>query len=131
MTRNTLNFWIDLASFVVFFGLAVTGLLIYYVLPPCGNCTGAVCTEESPLALWGLGRHDFGRIHFYLALTTVTLVAVHLCLHWTWVCCTLCRLVGLKTTSPERCRLYGAVLLVLVMALAIALLYLARMQVRS
>lgn len=128
MRRNTFNFWIDLISFVVFFGLAVTGLLIHYVLPPCGNCTGGGGTAGTPTTLWGFGRHDFGRIHLYLALATVTLVLVHVCLHWTWVCCTFCKLVGLKASSAERCRLYGALILVLVIALAIGLLFLAKTQ---
>jgi hypothetical protein len=127
--RNTFNFWLDLASLVVFFWLVVTGLLVYCILPPCDSCTGGSAPEKVP-TLWGLGRHDYGRVHFYLGLTAVTLVVLHLCLHWTWVCCTFGRLAGLNTTGVEHCRLYGAVLLVLVVALVIALLCVARIQVR-
>jgi len=47
MKRNTLNFYVDLASFLVMFALLVTGLLIHYVLPPCGNCSGAdICGKK-------------------------------------------------------------------------------------
>jgi hypothetical protein len=130
MKRNTFNFWIDLVSFVVFLALAVTGLLIYCVLPPCGSCTGGGCALENAPTLWGLGRHDFGRIHLYLALATVTLIVIHICLHWTWVCNTLCNLVGLKATSANRRDLYGILLLILLIALIIAVLYWAKTQVQ-
>ena len=130
MRLNTFNFWVDLASFVAFLCLLVTGLVIYYVLPPCGECTGAGCAAEEASSLWGLGRHDYGRIHFFFALATVTLVVVHVCLHWTWACRTFCRLVGLNTASEQRCRAYGTALLILLVALVIGLLCLAKMQVR-
>ena len=130
MRRNTFNFWIDLVSFVVFFALVLTGLVIYYVLPPCGKCTGSGCAEGGAATLWGFGRHDVGGVHFYLALATVALVVVHVSLHWTWVCHTACRLAGVNATSPERCRLWGTLLLLLLIALTIAVLYLAKTQVR-
>jgi len=130
MKRNTVNFWIDLVSFVVFFVLAFTGLLIYYALPPCGSCTGSGCTEENALTLWGFGRHEFGRVHFYLALMTVTLVVIHICLHWTWVCSTLCNLVALKAGSADRRRRYGMLVLILLVTLTIGILYWAKTQVR-
>jgi len=130
MKPNTFNFWIDLVSFVVFLALAFTGLLIYCVLPPCGSCTGGGCAHANAPTLWGLGRHDFGRVHFYLALATVTLIVVHICLHWTWVCSTFCSLFGLKTASTDRRDLYGILILVLLVALIIAVLYWAKTQVQ-
>ena len=33
--------------------------------------------------LLGLGRHDWGDVHFVLALTFVLLILVHIVLHWT------------------------------------------------
>jgi hypothetical protein len=130
MNRSTFNFWIDLASFVVLFALVLTGLLIYYVLPPCGNCDGAGCADTGALSLWGLGRHDYGRIHFHLALAAVALVVLHLSLHWRWVCGTCCSLFGLKAVSSDRRGIYGALLLMLLIALMIVLLCWARTQVR-
>lgn len=128
MKRNTVNFYIDLASFLVLFALLVTGLLIHYVLPPCGSCSGDVSSESRELRLWGYGRHDFGRVHFYLALATASLVIVHICLHWSWVCATCCNLLGLKGISPQREERYGIVLLLILIVVIIALLYLAKTQ---
>jgi len=128
MKRNTLNFCVDLASFLVLFALLVTGLLIHYVLPPCGNCSGGGSGESKELTLWGYGRHDFGKVHFYLALGTASLVLLHICLHWSWVCATCCNLLGLTSISPERQQRYGILLLLILMAATIALLYLAKLQ---
>jgi len=126
MKRNTLNFYIDLASFLVLFALLVMGLLIHYVLPPCGNCDGSGPSKE--LTLWGYGRHDFGRVHFYLALGTASLVLLHICLHWPWVCATCCNLLGLKLGSPEQQKKYGILILLILIVVTIALLYWAKTQ---
>ena len=80
------------------------------------------------MTLWGLGRHDFGKIHFYLALTVSVAILIHICLHWSWVCATSCALFGLKHASADRQKTYGAVILVILMILTIALLYLLKTQ---
>jgi len=36
-------------------------------------------------SLLGLGRHDWGDIHFVLALVFIGLILLHLILHWTWI----------------------------------------------
>lgn len=84
-TKTIMNFWIDLISLLVMIGLLLTGGLIHYVLPPG--------TGQSH-NLFGLGRHDFGQIHFYLALATVVLLGLHLFLHWSWFCCVLAKMLG-------------------------------------
>jgi uncharacterized membrane protein YhaH (DUF805 family) len=82
--RNTLNFAIDLLTLMVMLCVALTGLLLRFVLPP-GSRGGAGRT------LWNWGRHDFGDLHFYLVLGLLALLVVHLALHWNWVCVTVRR----------------------------------------
>jgi len=82
--RNTLNFIIDIVTLLVMISVAMTGLLLRFVLPP-GSRGGAGRT------LWSWGRHDFGDLHFYLVLGLLALLIVHLALHWTWVCSTVQR----------------------------------------
>ena len=155
MKQNTLNFWVDMASFIAFLALIFTGLLIYYVLPPCDSCTGAGCSIKSlspcdsstgagcPLTapslcdsrsgtgcsiegkpaikaeptLWGLGRHDYGNIHFKLALTMILLMLLHIILHWSWVCATIGNMLNLKVGRSGRDNLYGIILLMLIIIL--------------
>lgn len=90
-TRTSTNFWLDLVSLVVMLGLVGTGGLMHFVLPPG--------TGHS-LALLGLGRHDFGEMHWYLAIAAVVLLVVHLLLHWSWVCGVVGKAVG--SSAPSR-----------------------------
>jgi len=80
--RNTLNFAIDLVTLLVMFGVAMTGLFLRFVLPP-GSRGGA------GRSLWNWDRHDFGDLHFYLVLGLLSIVVVHLAMHWNWVCVTV------------------------------------------
>jgi len=84
MKRNTLNYLVDLVTFLVMWGLLTTGLLIKYVLPPG---TG------HRLAVSGMNRHDWGEVHFWLAVSVCALAIVHVWLHWQWVCATTRRLL--------------------------------------
>lgn len=74
MRKPELNFIVDTIAFFLFLSLISTGLLIYLVIPPA-----------SGLSVWGMGRHDWGEIHFWIALTFLLFMAVHFILHWTWI----------------------------------------------
>ena len=90
MKRATLNFILDSIAFVNLLLLATTGVIMRWVLPPGsgggygrgfrGGRGGGEVKE-----LLGLGRHDWGDIHFFLALLLVLLMLIHLVLHWTWI----------------------------------------------
>ena len=84
MTRNVVNFVIDSITALVMAAMVVTGLVIRYVLP-AGTGRGR--------SLWGYGRHEWGDVHFWLALAAVAGVLLHLALHWQWVCATCLRLL--------------------------------------
>lgn len=97
MRRTTLHFVVDLIAFVNLLLLATTGTILKWVLPPGsgggggghgygfrggrgpGPGTGQV------QQLLGLGRHDWGDVHFVLALLFVLLILLHIVLHWTWI----------------------------------------------
>jgi hypothetical protein len=72
---------IDILTLVVFLALIDTGLLLEFVLP-AGSGQGR-------LLVLGLGRHDWGAIHFWLSVATVVLVVVHVVLHWNWIYATV------------------------------------------
>lgn len=76
MRKPSLNFLIDGIAFAAFVLLAGTGVLMRYVLPPG---TGHFLT------LWGLDRHEWGVIHFWIAVALLAALALHLLLHWRWV----------------------------------------------
>lgn len=77
MRRTTINFVVDLVAFVVMLGMIATGLVVRFALPPG---TGG------RWVIWGMGRHDWGGLHYYLALGLLALLLLHLALHWAWTC---------------------------------------------
>jgi hypothetical protein len=76
MRRPTLNFLIDAAAFVGFVFLVSTGVLMRYVLPPGSGARSVV---------WGLDRHDWGALHFWISAAFLAVLAFHLVLHGRWI----------------------------------------------
>ena len=74
--RTTLNFVIDAVGFAGFVFLTTTGVLVRYVLPP-GSGRRA--------ALWGMNRHEWGDLHFWIAIVFFCVLGLHLFLHWRWI----------------------------------------------
>lgn len=80
MKRQTLNFLIDALALIGLVFLIATGLFLRYILPP-GSGTS--------LSVWGFTRHEWGDIHFWIAVFIITVVSIHLALHWRWIVCFL------------------------------------------
>jgi hypothetical protein len=74
--RPTLNFLIDAGAFVGFVFLVSTGVLMRYVLPPGSGKRTVV---------WGLDRHEWGALHFWIAVVFLAVLAFHVVLHARWI----------------------------------------------
>ncbi len=89
MKRVTLNFIIDLVSFICLLGLAFTGFIIKFTLPPGTGGRGQQLHEglgrEHIKTFGSMTRHEWGDIHFYLAVVFAVLIVVHIILHWGWI----------------------------------------------
>jgi hypothetical protein len=101
MKRSSVNFVIDLISLIDLLGLTFTGAIMKWVLPPGtggegrqlhgGRGRGGEHIEK----FLSLGRHDWGSVHFWLAVVFLALMVVHIVLHWTWIKSYIkCRLLG-------------------------------------
>ncbi len=75
MRKHTQNKIIDLISFICMIGLITTGVILYWVIPPGSHGE----------TLWGLTRHQWGDVHFWVAILFVIVMAVHLTLHFSWI----------------------------------------------
>ena len=97
MKRSASNFIIDLISFINLLGLIFTGFIIKFILPPG---TGGLGRELHgglgrgfsgygiPLeakSLWSRTRHEWGDIHFDLAVLFIALMLLHIIMHWAWI----------------------------------------------
>jgi hypothetical protein len=76
MNRTKVNFVVDAIALIAFVFLTATGFLIYYTLPAgSGHFT----------QIWGLDRHEWGQIHFWIAIIILAALAIHVILHWRWI----------------------------------------------
>ncbi len=92
MKRTTLNYWTDALAFIGFLCLTTSGILLRYQLPPGSGRMDAMSggrqsQEKTVSVLWGLTRHEWGDVHFYIALGLMVVLAFHLVLHWKWIVC--------------------------------------------
>jgi len=89
MKRSSLNFIIDLISFINLLGLTFTGFIMKYILPPgtggLGHRLHGGRGGEHIKDLWSITRHEWGSIHFYLALLFIIMMVLHIILHWNWI----------------------------------------------
>ena len=83
MNRARINLILDCISAGLLVAMVTTGSILKFVLPP-GSGRSKV--------LLGLSRHEWGDLHFSLALLFVSAVAIHLVLHWRWIQCMLFKL---------------------------------------
>jgi hypothetical protein len=77
--KTKTNFWLDLAILTTFLLTALTGLLLWVVLPG-GRGSGET-------VLLGLTRHQWIDLHNWIALAMLAGVTLHLTLHWKWISC--------------------------------------------
>ncbi|MFN4242598.1 MAG: DUF4405 domain-containing protein [Tepidisphaerales bacterium] len=74
-------FWTDVFIFLAMLAVTVTGGILKWGVPHGG---GGMRRAGQQLFL-GLSRHDWGEVHFYLALALIAGVALHLLSHAGWV----------------------------------------------
>ena len=84
-----MNFIVVLVAFLNLLGLAFTGFIMKFILPPGTGGRGRELHEglgrEHIKTFWSMTRHEWGSVHFYLALLFVILMVVHIILHFNWL----------------------------------------------
>jgi cytochrome b len=73
------NFWLDVTIFTLFLATALTGLLLWLVLPD-GRGSGNTI-------FLGLTRNTWIDLHNWVGLAMLAGVTLHLVLHWKWITC--------------------------------------------
>jgi hypothetical protein len=85
--KHRFNIIIDTTAFIEFVFISTTGFLVKYTLP-AGS--GHYAT------IWGLDRHEWGDLHFWVCIAFLATLTIHLILHWKWI---FFRLRGKKTDA--------------------------------
>ena len=67
---------VDIAAFISFVFVVSTGILMRYVLPP----RSGQATE-----IFGMSRHEWGDVHFYITSLFLAILSIHLILHWHFI----------------------------------------------
>ena len=105
MKTSNKKFAVDSFIFILFILLAATGLFLYFKLPSGSH--GAV--------VWGMSRHTWGSIHFWIAMGFLGFVALHLILNWNWI---ICMIKGrYKNTNKQQLNVTLALVTVLLLLL--------------
>lgn len=81
MNKGKLNFLIDALMFLCIAAIAGLGFLMKYVLIP-GKETWALYGKKVELSWLGLDRHAWGAMHLYLGFLLLSLLVLHIILHW-------------------------------------------------
>ena len=108
MKKNDLNFVVDFSALVGFLMLVSTGLLMYVVLPP----------RSGRRVVWGLTRHQWGDIHFWVSVIISALIVIHTLPHWNWITCMVKNRLLDKMGTAGKVMLVLIILLLLIMTLA-------------
>ncbi|MCA9407992.1 MAG: DUF4405 domain-containing protein [Candidatus Omnitrophica bacterium] len=90
MKRSFLNIIVDAVSLIAFSAMISTGFILKYILPPGSGrverlVRGGGRFGRTIDTYLGATRHEWGEIHFYIALAFLFLLILHLVLHWHWI----------------------------------------------
>ena len=130
MKRTLVNFSLDAVVLLLMTTVISTGLIMGFLLPPGSGrldveAHGDGQTGRPISVLWGLGRHDWGDVHFWLSMALITGALIHLALHWRWIVAMITRPTPGLTDSQRRRRVVGGVMGLALVAVIIAAPWLA------
>lgn len=97
----------DLLSFIVLITMISTGAFLKFTLPP----------RSGGASVWGLTRHEWGDLHFYLSIAFLVLMTLHLLVHIRYI---KSAILGRATREQGYRLVIGIVSLIVLVALAFA-----------
>ncbi|WP_410508257.1 DUF4405 domain-containing protein [Methanosarcina hadiensis] len=81
MNKQKLNYLVDIALTVLFFGVAGTGSFMYFFIPS-GIPRGRY------IVYMGLTKATWIWLHSRAGILMSVIIIIHLILHWKWIVCT-------------------------------------------
>ncbi|MBN2328095.1 MAG: DUF4405 domain-containing protein [Candidatus Omnitrophica bacterium] len=105
MKKVQFNFILNLIAFYLLILLIATGLLMEFVLLP-GSRGG------HGLSMLGWTRHDWGDLHFYFSVGFISVMLLHVILHWAWIRAVFSRFLSAKSAVVMGCILVSSLLFI-------------------
>ena len=84
LTKAKTNFVLDAVIALAGLGQAISGFILWLVLPSGGYQGGR---GEDTLRVFIFEREAWKDLHAWLAVTMVAGVVLHVALHWDWIVC--------------------------------------------
>ncbi|MFA5817850.1 MAG: DUF4405 domain-containing protein [Bacteroidales bacterium] len=79
--KSKLNLSIDIVMFILLLAMAGIGFLMKYVVVS-GEVRNVIYGNQVDLEFFGLTRHQWGSIHLTLSIIFLSLLVLHIILHW-------------------------------------------------
>ena len=97
MTKIRLNLLVDILAYLGMVAMVSTGLLLMKILPP--GTGGCHAEGGARITLLGLSRHEWGKVHWYVAIGLIAVAVMHVLLHWKWITNALSSLLRPSATT--------------------------------
>lgn len=94
--KSKVNLIIDAILFIVLMSITGLGLMIKYILLP-GYLRNEIEGNSTELYFMGLSRHQWGTIHLILGILFISLLVLHIILHWGIICSIFRKIISGKT----------------------------------
>lgn len=102
VNKTKANFWLDMVLLTLFATTAITGLLLWLIVPGGRDNQG--------LTFLTLTHYDWNEIHVWAGIGMLIGSMVHLVWHWQWISCIADRIFG-KVAQQARLNFWLDVLL--------------------
>jgi hypothetical protein len=84
--KAKLNLSIDILMFILLLGMAGIGFLMKYVVVS-GEVRNVIYGNQTDLEFMGMTRHQWGSIHLLLSIVFISILVLHIILHWKLIVC--------------------------------------------
>ncbi|HDZ42200.1 MAG TPA: DUF4405 domain-containing protein [Bacteroidetes bacterium] len=113
MKKTSLLLLVDVLMFIFLALMSGLGLMIKYVLVP-GSKRWDIYGRNVDLTFLGMDRHGWGTVHLICAVIFISLLILHIILHWKCLVNYLCRIVDTKAQANFLIIMFAAVLFFLI-----------------
>jgi len=115
MKKSNLLLLIDVLMFFFLALMSGLGLMIRYVLVP-GSKRWDIYGRNVDLTFLGMDRHELGTVHLICAILFLSMLVLHIILHWKAFVAYVCKIVNTKTEANILIIAFAFVLLCIIIS---------------